>query len=113
MKRAPLPHLALALWLLVPTACTTTSEGAPPSEPRWPSPKTVSTSELRDGALRLSFEPVAPDPTLEVLPVEHARALLADLHTSVSPKRKEGPGSASCWPRRARARARPRSGKCA
>ena len=88
MKRAPLPHLALALWLLVPTACTTTSEGAPPSEPRWPSPKTVSTSELRDGALRLSFEPVAPDPTLEVLPVEHARALLADLHTSVSPKQK-------------------------
>jgi len=88
MKRAPLLHLALALWLLVPTACTTTSEGAPPSEPRWPSPKTVRTSELRDGAVRLSFEPLAPDPTLEVLPVEHVRALLADLHTSVSPKQK-------------------------
>ncbi len=88
MKRAPLPHLALALWLLVPTACTTTSEGAPPSEPRWPSPKTVRTSELRDGAVRLSFEPLAPDPTLEVLRLGEARALLADLHTSVSTKQK-------------------------
>jgi len=88
MKRVPLWHLALALWLLVPASCTTTSEGAPPSEPRRPSPKTVRTSELPGVGLRLSFEPVAPDPTLEVLPVEHARALLGHLHTAVSPKQK-------------------------
>ncbi len=88
MKRAPLWHLALALWLLVPTACTTTLEGAPSSELRRPPPKTVRTSELPGVGLRLSFEPVAPDPMLEVLPVEHARALLGHLHTAVSPKQK-------------------------
>jgi len=88
MKRAPLLHLALALWLLVPTSCTTTSEGAPPSEPRRPPPKTVRTSELPGVGLRLSFEPVAPDPTLEVLRIEEARALLGHLHASVSPKEK-------------------------
>ncbi|WP_309887931.1 hypothetical protein [Archangium sp.] len=88
MKRAPLLHLALALWFLVPTSCTTTSEGAPPSEPRRPPPKTVRTSELTNGAVRLSFEPVAPDPTLEVLRLGEARALLTHLHASVSPKEK-------------------------
>ncbi|WP_309887876.1 AHH domain-containing protein [Archangium sp.] len=43
---------------------------------------------MTGGALRLSFEPVAPDPTLEVLRLEEARALLATLHTFVSPPRK-------------------------
>ncbi|WP_309889866.1 AHH domain-containing protein [Archangium sp.] len=88
MKRVPLLHLALALWFLVPASCTTTSEGGPPNEPRRPPPKTVRTSELRDGALRLTFEPVAPDPALELLRLEEARALLTHLHASAAPRGK-------------------------
>jgi hypothetical protein len=47
---------------------------------------TVRTSEVPGVGLRLSFEPVAPDPTLEVLRIEEARALLTHLRASVSPE---------------------------
>jgi hypothetical protein len=86
MKRALLlPRLALALWFLLATSCATTGE-APPSESPRPPPKTVKTSELPGGRLRLSFEPVAPHPTLERLRVEEARAVLTDLHASLLPR---------------------------
>jgi hypothetical protein len=89
MKSASLlPRLALALWLLVSASCATTSEGTPPSKPRQPPPKTVRTSELPGGGLRLSFEPVAPDPVQEVLRVEEARAVLSLLHESLPRKEK-------------------------
>jgi len=78
MKRALLlPRLALALWFLVPTSCATTSGETAPSEPHPPPPKTVRTSELPGGGLRLSFEPVAHHPALEKLHVEEARTVEA------------------------------------
>ena len=89
MKRALLlPRLALALWFLLPASCATSPEGVPPREPPRPSPKTVRTSELPGGRLRLSFEPVAPVPALERLHVEEARAVLTDLHASLLPREK-------------------------
>jgi hypothetical protein len=89
MKRAPLlPRLALALWFLLPASCATTPEDALPSEHRQPPPKTVRTSELPGGRLRLSFEPVAPVPALERLHLDEARAVLTDLHTSLLPRGK-------------------------
>ncbi|MCY1083522.1 AHH domain-containing protein [Archangium sp. miwbw1] len=48
----------------------------------------MRTSPLPGGGLRLSFEPVAPDPALERLRVEQARAVLADVHAS--PLLKDG-----------------------
>jgi hypothetical protein len=83
-----LPRLALALWFLVPASCATTPEGTPPSEHRQPPPKTVRTSALPGGGLRLSFEPVLPHPALEVLHVEEARAVLSLLHESVPRQEK-------------------------
>jgi hypothetical protein len=46
----------------------------------------VRTSPLPDGSLRLSFEPVVPDPSLERLHVEEARAVLASVHASLRPQ---------------------------
>jgi len=83
-----LPRLALALWFLVPASFATTPEDTPPSETHQPPPKTVKTSVLPGGGLRLSFEPVAPPPVLEVLRVEEARAVLSLLHESLPRKEK-------------------------
>ncbi|HYO68987.1 MAG TPA: AHH domain-containing protein [Archangium sp.] len=44
-------------------------------------------SPLPEGRLRLSFEPVSPDPALEQLRVAEARAVLSSLHASLQPQR--------------------------
>ncbi|OJT16813.1 hypothetical protein BO221_47780 [Archangium sp. Cb G35] len=46
----------------------------------------MRTSPLPDGRLRLSFEPVSSDLTLERLRVEEAREVLTTLHTSLQPR---------------------------
>jgi hypothetical protein len=86
MKTASLLlRMALALWFLVPASCATGPEGVLPGEHHRPPPKTVRTRELPEGGLRLSFEPVALNPALEVLRVEEARAMLASLYASLPP----------------------------
>ncbi|HYO57046.1 AHH domain-containing protein [Archangium sp.] len=78
----------MALWLFLSVSCATSPEEIPP-EGRGPvRPKVVRTSALPGGALKLHFEPVAPDPALERLRVEEARAVLAAFHESFP--RKEG-----------------------
>jgi hypothetical protein len=48
----------------------------------------VRTEALPGGRLRLSFEPVAPDPALEQVRIEEARAVLAALYKSLPPREK-------------------------
>jgi HNH/ENDO VII superfamily nuclease len=75
--------MAVALWLLLSVSCVTSPEALPP-EVRSPArPTVVRTSTLPEGALRLTFEPVAPTLALERVKVEEARAVLAVFHESV------------------------------
>jgi hypothetical protein len=46
----------------------------------------VKTSALPGGELRLSFEPLAPDPALRQVRLEQARAVLAALHDTLPPR---------------------------
>jgi hypothetical protein len=77
-----LVRIAVALWLILLTSCATSPERATPNGRTRAQPKAVRTSALPDGQLRLSFEPVAIDPALEVLRVEEARAVLAAFQES-------------------------------
>ncbi len=81
-------RMAVVLSLVLPASCTT-SRGAAVDEvrPRM-EPKAVWVSELPGGRLRLAFEPVAPDPALERLRVEEARAVLEAFHEAFP--REEG-----------------------
>ncbi|MFL5354935.1 MAG: hypothetical protein ACJ8AN_19980, partial [Archangium sp.] len=92
MKRTgSLPQLILALGFLLSTACTTTRATMPGDEAPWEKPKPVRVEALPGGALRLSFEPLAPDPALERLRPEEARAVLVVLHESLPPREKGRP----------------------
>ncbi|PTL84576.1 AHH domain-containing protein [Vitiosangium sp. GDMCC 1.1324] len=83
-----LSRLVLALCLVVLSSCSTSRVALDEEVRPRPEPKTVGVSELPGGALRLSFEPVAPDPGLEQLRVEEARALLRAFLESIP--REEG-----------------------
>ncbi|WP_239470149.1 AHH domain-containing protein [Archangium violaceum] len=72
-----LPRVTVALLLLLLLSCATSPEGVPAGGRPQAEPKVVRTSELSGGALRFSFEPVAPDPALERLRVQEARTVLA------------------------------------
>jgi hypothetical protein len=95
MSTAPvLLHLALALSLVLPTACSTSraripkDDGqqqvhapaerarAPASEPTWVEPLPVRLATLPGSRLRLSFPTAPPHPDLERLHVEDVRPLL-------------------------------------
>jgi hypothetical protein len=102
MKRTgSLPQLILALGFLLSTACTTTRAMAPGGESSGERPKPVRVDALPGGALRLSFEPLAPDPARERLRLEEARAVLAVLRESLPPREKGRPrlvlASAGAW----------------
>ncbi|QRN96570.1 AHH domain-containing protein [Archangium violaceum] len=87
-------HVVVALWLVLPISCATSPEQAPSGGRPLAEPKVVRTRELPGGALRLSFEPVAPDPALERLRVQEARTVLAAFDESfrVAEKRpRSGP----------------------
>jgi hypothetical protein len=74
--------MAVALWLVLAVSCVTSPEVLPAEGRSRGQPAVVRTSALPGGALRLVFEPVAPDPVLERLRVEEARAVLAAFHAS-------------------------------
>jgi hypothetical protein len=80
--------MAVALWLCLLVSCVTSPEELPPEGRSRGRPEVVRTSALPEGALRLAFEPVAPDPALERVRVEEARAVLAAFHASFP--REEG-----------------------
>ena len=83
MKRALLLlRLGMVACLVLPASCVM-SQGATVDEVRPPpEPKTVMVRELPGARVRLAFEPVVPDPLLERLRVEEARAVLASFHES-------------------------------
>ncbi|WP_233262262.1 AHH domain-containing protein [Vitiosangium sp. GDMCC 1.1324] len=83
-----LPRLVTVLCLILLSSCGTPRAALDEEVRPRPEPKTVGVSELPGGALRLTFEPVAPDPTLELLRVEEARALLVAFLESLP--REEG-----------------------
>lgn len=78
----------LTLWFLLSSSCATSPARAPEDSHRRAEPTQVRTSPLPGGGLRLAFEPVAPDPALERLRVEEARAVLASVHESLRPKKR-------------------------
>jgi hypothetical protein len=80
--------MALALWFLLSVSCVTSTEELPPDGRGVVRPREARTSVLPGGALRLAFEPVAPDLSLERMRVEEARAVLAVFHASLP--REEG-----------------------
>jgi HNH/ENDO VII superfamily nuclease len=89
MKRArSLPHLPVVLWCVLSASCATSQVPGPDEARAHSVPETVKVSELPGGQLRLAFEPVAPDPALEHLRVEEARAVLAALYESLPPREK-------------------------
>ncbi|WP_224250038.1 HEAT repeat domain-containing protein [Hyalangium gracile] len=75
-------RMAWVLCLGLLTACATSraSEGEP---------RAVSVSELPGGRVRLSFEPVAADPSLDVLSVAEAQAALTVFHSALLVERPE------------------------
>jgi hypothetical protein len=83
-----LPRVWLALWFVLCASCATTPAGPPEHRQQPSEPKEVRTSPLPGGGLRLTFEPVAPDPALERLRVEEARAVLASVHEALRPKKR-------------------------
>jgi hypothetical protein len=80
--------MALALWLFLSVSCVTSPEEQPPEGRSVVRPREVRTSTLPGGALKLAFEPLAPDAALERVRVEEARAVLAAFHASLP--REEG-----------------------
>jgi len=83
MKRALLLlRLGMVACLVLPASCVM-SQGATVDEVRSPpEPKMVTVRELPGARVRLAFEPVVPDPRLERLGVEEARAVLASFQES-------------------------------
>ncbi|MFL5358536.1 AHH domain-containing protein [Archangium sp.] len=91
MKRTLLLlRVALALCMVLPASCITPREASVEEVRPRMQPKTVKVRELSGDALRLVFEPVAPDPALEQLRVEEARAVLAAFDAAFP--REEGRG---------------------
>ncbi|WP_446651780.1 AHH domain-containing protein [Archangium violaceum] len=88
MRACSWPWMGVALWLLLSVSCATSPEVLPPEGRRAARPQVVRMSALPGGAVRLAFEPVAPDFTLERVRVEEARAVLAAFHASLP--REEG-----------------------
>ncbi|WP_309896915.1 hypothetical protein [Archangium sp.] len=81
--RVPVPpRTVLAVLLLLCLSCTTSAERIRPETRRQAEPGAVRASALPGGALKLSFEPMAPDLALERLRVEEARTVLAAFHES-------------------------------
>src|SRR4051794_1715943 len=89
MKRTPaLPHMVAALLLLLPLSCATSpARGSDDRRPQ-AEPRAVSTSALRGGRLRVSFDPVTPDPALEVLRMEETQKVLAALGGALPSREK-------------------------
>jgi hypothetical protein len=88
MKSHLLLRMALALCFLVPTSCATPQAVTPEAVRTRAEPGPVHIEELPGDRLRLTFEPLAPDPSLEYLRREEARAVLALLHDSLPPREK-------------------------
>ncbi|KFA90809.1 hypothetical protein Q664_26205 [Archangium violaceum Cb vi76] len=75
--------MVLALGFILCASCATSPPGTPEASRPREEPKQVWTTPLPDGRLRLSFEPVSPDLTLEQLRLEAAREVLTSLHASL------------------------------
>jgi hypothetical protein len=76
-------RLVLAMSLALPTACATSLQG------RTGDTRPVRVEPLSDGRVRLSFEPVARDPSLEVMKSEEAHAILTVFHAAFLAGRPE------------------------
>lgn len=83
-RTSALARLALLGCLVLSAACATSRSSLPEEAPR-----RVKTSPLSGGRVRLSFEPVVPNPTLEAMSVEEAQAVLTVLHSVVLAERPE------------------------
>jgi hypothetical protein len=84
-------RLTLTLWFVLPASCATAPERASEGTRPRAAPGRVETSPVPGGGLRLTFEPVAPDPEWERLRLEEARAVLAALRESLPPREKSRP----------------------
>src|SRR5262245_51286765 len=82
---ALLARMALLLCLVLPAACATSR----PVPPQGEAPSAVRTRSLPGGRVHLSFEPLVPNPTLEVMSVEEAQAALTVLHSALLAERPE------------------------
>lgn len=71
-----LPRMALALCFVLFATSTSSQAAAPDDPPSGMKPKAVRVDALPGGQLRLSFEPLPPDPRLESLRLEEAHELL-------------------------------------
>ncbi len=78
----------LALCLVISTSCATSRERALDEVHRQTDPTPVRMEPLPEGGLRLSFDPTAPNPNLEMLRVEEAWAVLAAIHEFRPPMEK-------------------------
>ncbi len=84
MRRASVwSRIALAWCLLLHAACATSRTGTAGAV----EPRAVGTSPLTGGRLKLSFEPVAPDPAHEVLTRGEARRALTLFHAALLEER--------------------------
>ncbi|WP_395845439.1 AHH domain-containing protein [Cystobacter fuscus] len=81
-KTLLLLRLCMALCLVLPTSCMTSRGSAVDEANPKPEPVAVRVSELPGGRLRLAFEPVEPDLTLEQVPPHEAQEVLAIFHES-------------------------------
>ncbi|QRN97823.1 AHH domain-containing protein [Archangium violaceum] len=90
MRRTPLALLRVivALSLVLPTSCVTSRKEVSDGVRSRMAPQGVKVSKLPGGQLRLSFEPGARDPSLEVLEVEKVRAVLEAFHGALPPEAK-------------------------
>ncbi|HEX8821044.1 MAG TPA: AHH domain-containing protein, partial [Archangium sp.] len=79
-------RITIALGFILIASCTTREAGAPDGVRHQVEPRVVRTRHLPAGGLKLYFEPVGPNPALEVLRVEEARAMLASLYASLLPQ---------------------------
>jgi hypothetical protein len=85
-----LPRAVVVLLFLLPLSCATSLEGASAGERHQTEPKAVRVDELPGGRLRLSFEPVSPDPALEMMRWEEARAVLEVFLESFAREQRPG-----------------------
>ncbi|MGZ3458467.1 MAG: AHH domain-containing protein [Archangium sp.] len=74
--------MAMAVWFALLASCAPSPARVPEGVRPPAKPQAVKLDELPGGRLKLSFKPVAPDPALEVLRREEARAALAAFQES-------------------------------
>jgi hypothetical protein len=110
MKSASWLRPLLALALALSSSCTSRRVDVSQQAERLPAPSPVRVTWLAEDRLQLDFEPLLPDPTLELLSEEEARTVLAtflhslpeDSQLQVLPTRASSQGAPAPWELRLR-----------